>query len=107
MGSFLFDGQDLAAHFFDAWVIGLDDLVATAVDGVERVTEAREYGFVRGILQHMDREDPESGGSAVGHPGYTVMPAYELKGVADEQHLPGGAVCGVIVVLFDLPELFL
>src|SRR5580692_7894345 len=47
-------------------------------------------------------EDPEGGGLTMGHPGYAIVPAYELEGVANEQHLFGGAVSGIIIVSLDL-----
>ena len=43
--SFLFDGQDVAAHIGYALVVGLDHLEAAAVDSVEGVLETCEYGF--------------------------------------------------------------
>ena len=51
----------------------------------------------------MDGKYAKSGGLAVGDAGDGIVPAYELEGVADEEHLFGVALsAGSVVEVFDL-----
>jgi hypothetical protein len=104
MGSFFFDGQDAAAHVGDALVVGLDHLVAAAVDRVEGVLEACEYRFFGGAFEEVYGEYAKGGGAAAGDFGDGVVPADELEGVADEKDMFAGRPGAAAVVGFDLFE---
>jgi len=98
MGSFFFDGQDAAAHVGDPLVVGLDHLVAAAVDSVEGVGEPCEHWFFRGAFEEMNGEHAEGGGASAGDFRNGVVTADELEGMADEQDLFVVGGCGVEVV---------
>lgn len=100
MGSFFFDGQDAAAHVGDPLVIGLDHLVAAAVDSVEGVSETCEHRFFRGAFEEMHGEHAEGGGASAGDFRDGIVTADELEGVADEQDMFAVGGFGVVVVGF-------
>ncbi len=104
MRSFFFDGQDAAAHVGDTLAVGLDHLVAAAVDGVEGILETCEYRFFGGAFEQVYGEYAEGGGASAGDFGDGVVAADELEGVADEQDMFAGSRVGVAVVGFDPPK---
>jgi hypothetical protein len=104
MGSFLFDGQDAAAHFRDALHVRPDDLVAAAVDGIEGILEARKKGFVSGSFEHMNGKYPKGCRFPVGDFGDGIMPADELEGVANKKYLLSVGAGDGAIVSFQLPE---
>lgn len=104
MGSLLFDGQYLSTHPGDAVIIRLDDLVAAAVDGVERVAKPGEYRFIGRASEHMYREDAKGGGFAGCDAGDGIVAADQLEGVTDEENLFGAAIGRIAVEAFYLLE---
>ena len=101
MGPFFFDGQDAAAHIGDLLVVGLNHLVAAAVDSVEGVIESCEYRFFHGAFEEMHGEYAEGGGASAGDFRDSVATADELEGVADEQDMFMIGRFGVEVVCFN------
>jgi hypothetical protein len=104
MGSFLFDGEDVAAHLGDPVVVGLGHLVATAVDGVEGVLEAGEDWFFGGTFEKVYGKNAEGGRTPGGDFGDGIVTADELKGMADEKDLFAGGGIRVAVVGFNPAE---